>query len=55
MSWKERDQMFGYTNGTYTGTATTVRAGKSLMQIQMAYISTDGTPLYLIQLLFLYQ
>ena len=35
--------MFGYTNGTYTGTATTVRAGKSLMQIQMAYISPDGT------------
>ena len=43
MSRKERNQMFGYTNGTYTGTATTVRAGKSLMQIQMAYISTDGT------------
>ena len=43
MSRKERNQMFGYTNGTYTWTATTVRAGKSLMQIQMAYISPDGT------------
>ena len=41
MSRQERNQMLGYTNRSYTWTATTVRAGKRLVQVKMAHIRTN--------------
>ena len=43
MSRKERNQMLGHTNRTYTRTATTVRARECLMQVQVTYVCSDST------------
>ena len=42
MSRKEWNQMFGYTNRTYTGAAATMRTGEGFMQVKMADVCTDS-------------
>ena len=36
-------EVFCYTNRTYTRTTAAVRAGKCLVQVQVANVCTDGT------------
>ena len=43
MSRKERHQMLGHTNRTYTRTATTVGARECLMQVQVTHVCSDST------------
>ena len=43
MSWQEWNQMFRYADRTYTRTTTTVRRGKSLVQVQVANVGTNRT------------
>ncbi len=40
---QERNEVFGHTDRTYARTTTTVRAGKCLVEVQVANVCTDST------------